>query len=167
MTAGLPGARPWGSLRAMLSRLLPILALLLAVCGPAGAQAPVEFDTGPLTVVTRDGTRHDFTVELALTGQQMARGLMHREELAPDAGMLFVFPQRVASFWMKNTLIPLDMLFIDRRGRVVHIAERTTPLSERGISSRRPVIAVLELAGGTAERLGIEPGATVESPALP
>jgi uncharacterized membrane protein (UPF0127 family) len=154
---------------AMPIRLLLTLVLFLApalVPAPVAAQEAVTFETGRATVVTTSGDRHDFTVELALTGPQMARGLMFREELAPDAGMLFVFPQRVASFWMRNTLIPLDMLFIDRDGRVVRIAERTTPLSEQGISSRRPVVAVLELAGGTAERLGIEVGSKVESPAL-
>jgi uncharacterized membrane protein (UPF0127 family) len=144
---------------AMPIRLLLTLVLFLApalVPAPVAAQEAVTFETGRATVVTTSGDRHDFTVELALTGPQMA----------PDAGMLFVFPQRVASFWMRNTLIPLDMLFIDRDGRVVRIAERTTPLSEQGISSRRPVVAVLELAGGTAERLGIEVGSKVESPAL-
>lgn len=151
----------------MLKRLL-LLLVLAAAPAQLAAQAPVEFGEGRATVVAEDGTRHEFDVELATTAPQMARGLMYREELAPDAGMLFVFPSaRVASFWMKNTLIPLDMLFIARDGRVVHVAERTTPLSERGISSRRPVVAVLELPGGTAERLGIGPGARVESPALP
>lgn len=156
--------------RSMLKRLLLLLAVApLALSSlPAVAQEAVSFGSGEVTVVTEDGERHTFQVELATTGPQMARGLMFREELAPDAGMLFVFPaQRVTSFWMKNTLIPLDMLFIARSGRVVHIAERTTPLSEQGVSSRRPVIAVLELPGGTAERLGIEAGATVESAALP
>lgn len=150
---------------AMLIRALLFLLLLAPL--PLAAQT-VLFETGTATVVTEAGERHDFRVELALTGPQMAQGLMFRESLAPDAGMLFVFPSpRTASFWMKNTLIPLDMLFIARDGRVVHVAERTTPLSERGVSSRRPVIAVLELAGGTAERLGIAAGATVESDALP
>lgn len=155
--------------RFMPIRLLLILALFLApvlVPAPVAGQEEATFETGEATVVTTSGERHVFAVELALTGAQMARGLMFREELAPDAGMLFVFPQRVASFWMKNTLIPLDMLFIDRDGRVVRIAERTTPLSEQGVSSRRPVVAVLELAGGTAERLGIEVGSQVESAAL-
>ncbi|MEX2632372.1 MAG: DUF192 domain-containing protein [Tistlia sp.] len=167
MTSALPAAAGCGKVGAMPTRLLLTLFLFLAPAALA-AQEAVTFETGEATVVSADGTRHEFTVELALTGEQMARGLMFREELAPDSGMLFVFPaQRVASFWMRNTLIPLDMLFIARDGRIVRVAERTTPMSDQGVSSRRPVIAVLELAGGTAARLGIAAGDRVESPALP
>ncbi|SMF77773.1 hypothetical protein SAMN06265365_13821 [Tistlia consotensis] len=153
---------------AMLSRLLLVLALTVLPLAAAPAQEAVEFGKGEATVVTRDGEHHPFHVELATTAPQMARGLMFRKELAPDAGMLFVLPSaQMTAFWMKNTLIPLDMLFIAEDGRVVRIAERTTPMSTESISSRRPVIAVLELPGGTAERLGIGTGAKVESKALP
>ncbi len=87
---------------------------------------------------------------------------MYRKALAPDAGMLFVFPEtQTATFWMKNTLIPLDMLFIAGDGRVADIHERAVPLSEATISSKVPVRAVLELNGGTALRLGIHEGDVV------
>lgn len=137
-------------------RSLAGLLLLVLVALPAAA---LEWETDELAIETRDGEQHLFVVELALTDEQRARGLMFRESLADDAGMLFLYERdRPRSMWMKNTLIPLDMLFIDRRGRVIRIAERTTPLSERSISSGRPARAVLELAGGTAERLGIRVG---------
>ncbi len=103
--------------------------------------------------------RHFFRVEMAITPEQRARGLMFRRQLAPDAGMLFDFlvPQQ-AAFWMKNTLIPLDMLFIAADGRIVNITERTVPHSLSMVPSAGPVRAVLELNGGTVARLGIRPG---------
>jgi uncharacterized membrane protein (UPF0127 family) len=92
---------------------------------------------------------------------------MYRRSLAPDAGMLFVYPSaRQVAFWMKNTLIPLDMLFIGDDGRIRRIVERTVPLSETPIASLDEVRAVLELNGGTAERLGIKAGNKVHDPAL-
>lgn len=141
---------------ALLRRGLAALLLLLAL--PAAAQE-VTWESGRLSIETRDGARHDFTVELALTPEQQARGLMFRESLAEDAGMLFLYPSdRTITMWMRNTLISLDMLFLDRRGRILRIAERTTPLSDATISSGRPARAVLELPAGSARRLGIRPG---------
>lgn len=137
-------------------RLLFSFLLLVLLVGPAVAQ---EWETDELAIETRDGEQHEFTVELALTDEQRAQGLMFRESLAPDAGMLFLYDQdRPRAMWMKNTLIPLDMLFIDGQGKIVRIAQRTTPLSESSIGSGRPVRAVLELAGGTSQRLGIRVG---------
>ena len=90
---------------------------------------------------------------------------MFRTSLAPDAGMLFIYPQpTVATMWMKNTLIPLDMLFVDIRGRIVNIRQRAVPQSLDVISAAAPVRAVIELNGGTAARLGIEPGDKVLHP---
>ena len=134
-----------------------LLCIFLFRCAlPVAAQ---ELETAELAIETRAGEVHTFTVELALTDEQRARGLMFREALAQDAGMLFLYDHEdFRSMWMKNTLIPLDMLFIDRRGRIARIAARTAPHSERAINSGRPVRAVLELAGGTAERLGIRVG---------
>jgi len=135
------------------------LAALLFLLLPAAAAAEVTWETDSLVIETAAGERHHFTVELALTSEQQARGLMHRESLAEDAGMLFVYPRdRMISMWMRNTLISLDMLFLDRRGRIVRIAERTTPLSEATISSGRPARAVLEVPAGTARRLGLATG---------
>jgi hypothetical protein len=150
---------------AVIRPLVLALAFACALVMPAGA-AP-DFETDTLAIRSRDGTVHAFTVELALTPQQQAFGLMFRRELAPDRGMLFLY-DRLAdhTMWMRNTLIPLDMLFIKPDGRVVHIAERTVPRSTTEISAGERVQAVLELRGGTAERLGIEPGATVLYPAF-
>src|SRR5690625_1710902 len=129
--------------------LVPLLLLLLA----SNTTAAVEWERDQLVIETRDGQQHHFNVELAQTDEQRARGLMFRESLAEDAGMLFLYQRdRPLSMWMKNTLISLDMFFIDRRGRIVRIAERTTPLSERSISSGRPARAVLEVPGGDRKR---------------
>ena len=120
------------------------------------------------TLVIRSGARkHRFSVEIARTPREHAQGLMFRRRMAADAGMLFVYePPRPVSMWMRNTYLPLDMLFVAPDGRISHIVERTVPLSEENIPSRGTVRAVLELNAGTAARLGIKPGATVTSPAL-
>lgn len=103
--------------------------------------------------------KHRFAVEMARTGQQQAQGLMFRTELADDKGMLFPFEQdRIASFWMKNTLIPLDIIFIGGDGRIVNIAQKTTPYSLDPVQSAAPVAAVLELRGGITAQLGIKAG---------
>lgn len=114
-----------------------------------------------------DGGRARFSVEIAETAEQRARGLMFRKEMAAGAGMLFVYdrPQRVA-FWMKNTLIPLDMLFIDDQGRVRHIAQNARPLDETAIPGGDAIRFVLEINGGLAERLGIPEGAALAHPAV-
>ena len=94
-------------------------------------------------------------VEVADTAEERGVGLMHRTELAPDRGMLFDYATtRQATMWMKNTLISLDMFFAESDGRIVTIAERTTPLSEKRIRSGRPVRFVLEMIAGSAEPAG-------------
>ena len=109
--------------------------------------------------------RYAFKIEMAITPAQRSRGLMNRRELAPDAGMLFDYGEsRYVSFWMKDTLIPLDMIFIRSDGRIARIAKRTVPLSLAAVPSGEPVRAVLEVIGGTADRLGIGPGDTVIHP---
>ena len=131
-----------------------------------GIPALAQGDATRLTIVTRAGVRHPFQLEIANTPETRSRGLMFRRELAPDRGMLFEFGQRETdvSMWMKNTYIPLDMLFIRANGLIHHIAENTTPLSEATISSNGPVKGVLEVIGGTAKRLGIAAGDRVEHP---
>ena len=151
-------------------RILVVLGVIAAGFVLPGCDEPDAsdggFGTSNLRIETAEGTR-EFHVELALTPQQQAQGLMFRRNMAPDAGMLFVYgSEEIVTMWMKNTYIPLDMLFIDSRGRVAHIAERTVPHSEALISSKGPVIAVLELNAGTASRLKIRPGDKVASPAL-
>ena len=114
-----------------------------------------------LCIETADGTL-PFTIELAETPEEQARGLMFRTELDDDSGMLFPFPrERVASFWMKNTVIPLDLLFIRRDGTIESIAANAIPYDESPLASGEPVIAVLELRGGLAAEKGITPGDTV------
>ena len=124
------------------------------------------FDKGTVSIVSDDQS-HKFRVDLALTHHQQMQGLMFRRNMPADAGMLFVYKQEApVAMWMKNTYLPLDMLFIARGGMILKIAERTVPLSEATIASGRAVIAVLELNAGTASRLGIKPGDTVKAAAL-
>ena len=144
---------------------------LLAACQPTSnavsaiERSPAGLDQVPLTVTTTSGKTHRFTVEVARTAEQQAQGLMNRETLAPDRGMIFPYdtPQP-QSFWMKNTLIPLDMIFVRADGSVARIEANTAPLSLDPVASGEPVSAVLELAGGRAAELGITAGAKVEWP---
>jgi uncharacterized protein len=149
------------SLRDAGARLCLLLFAALLVVAPARAQGP-GLKTEPLAIVTHQGVRH-FIVEIADTDTTRERGLMFRKHLAPDEGMLFDFktPQPVA-FWMKNTLIPLDMLFIAPDGRVVSIARNATPMSETPIPSNGDVLGVLEIRGGRAAEIGAEPGDRVQ-----
>ncbi len=144
--------------------LLSLLALSLFL--PVGVVwAQVAFPKSSVQVETADGVPHGFTVELATTGDQLAQGLMYRPKMAADAGMLFDFGNpRPVSMWMKNTLIPLDMLFIAADGKVLGISQRAVPHSLALIESPGPVKAVLELNGGTASRLGLKVGDRVVHP---
>lgn len=102
---------------------------------------------------------------MATTDAERAQGLMHRKELPAGQGMLFDFHRdQDVGFWMKNTFIPLDMIFIRSDGRIMRIAENTEPLSERIVQSGTPVRAVLEVIGGTSRKLGIAPGDRVAHP---
>jgi uncharacterized membrane protein (UPF0127 family) len=143
----------------MLRLLLAALAGALILA--ASADASVHCDTGRIEVLTDAGTRI-FSIEVAIEPEEQARGLMFRPALPADAGMLFVYdPPHQANFWMRNTMIALDMIFIDDTGRVESIAERTDPYSERVSSSLGDVRAVLEINGGLSRQLGISPGAQV------
>jgi hypothetical protein len=134
-------------------------ALLLALPRRALAQATLE----PLSIRTKSGTVHKFSVEVARTDAERAQGLMFRRNMPPDRGMIFDFERDdEVSMWMRNTFIPLEMLFIKADGIVHRIAMRTEPLSERTIPSGGPVRSVLELNGGICEKLGIAPGDLVE-----
>lgn len=116
-----------------------------------------------LVVATAGGARHTFFVEIADEAGERAKGLMFRPHLAPDSGMLFRFPtESHVAFWMKNTLVSLDILFLRRDGRIARIAKETTPLSLDPIRSGEPVLAVLEVVAGTADRLGLQVGDRVE-----
>ena len=133
--------------------------------GAARAQALVSFPTSQAEVVTAAGKRHRFTVELATSPDQLTQGLMFRRTLAADAGMLFDFGMdRPVSMWMRNTLIPLDMLFLAADGRVTGIHQRAVPGSQEIISAPGLVRAVLEVNGGTVARLGLAVGDRVAHP---
>jgi len=132
------------------------VALLLSVWA-AGDPAPAA-DRQTVEIATAGGTRR-ISVELAATPQAIGRGLMFRKHLPDGHGMLFDFgPERRIDMWMKNTLIPLDMIFIGADGRIRQIAENTKPLSTRLISSSGPARAVLEINAGAARKLGIAVG---------
>ena len=150
----------------MISRraLLPVPVMLVTALSLSVAAELQQFPTSQLTIVSPSG-QHKFKIEVAETPAQMTQGLMFRKSLAPDAGMLFDYKQpTVATMWMRNTLIPLDMLFVDTQGRIVNIHERAVPQSLDVIGAAEPVRAVIELNGGTASRLGIEPGDRVVHP---
>ncbi len=135
-----------------------VVLLWLGVVSTAGAEDPGS----RLRIVTSSGS-YEFHVELAQTPKQKAVGLMYRRSLADRAGMLFDYGRETSvAMWMKNTFIPLDMIFIRGNGRISRIVQRTIPQSLATISSGGPVRAVLEVNGGTAERLGIRIGDRVE-----
>lgn len=136
-----------------------VLFTLLAAAGPvrsAGLQT--------LEIASKSGV-HVFAVEIADNDADRAKGLMYRKELPEGRGMLFDFhSEQDVSFWMENTYIPLDMLFIRGDGTILRIAENTEPLSTRIIPSNGPVRAVLEIIGGSSRKLGIAAGDRVASP---
>ena len=141
--------------------------LLLIVGCSASAQSTLVYPKSELFIETASGQRYRFDVEVAETPEQHSQGLMFRESLPVDAGMLFVYPsERHVAMWMRNTLIPLDMLFVDADGRIVRIHENATPHSTLTIPSRHLVKAVIELNGGTAAKFGIRPGDRVVHPAF-
>ena len=147
------------------------LVTAIAFAAPAAADestSPVVLrwlETLPVgqAVVDTGEARHAFTVWVASTPWQKAHGLMHVKSLAPDRGMLFLLGEpQYASFWMHNTFVALDLVFIGEDGRIVNIVERAEPLTTTPRLSTAPVTRVLEIAGGTAGRLGIRPGQRVE-----
>jgi hypothetical protein len=135
---------------------------------PAFAQSGLaSFEQGELEIVTQSGDVHRFDVELAIDPKQQSQGLMFRQRMAADSGMLFIYkPARDVVMWMQNTFLPLDMLFIKSNGFIVRIAERTVPQSTTRIPAGQKVTGVLELNGGTASRLGIKPGDQVRHSAF-
>lgn len=148
-----------------LGRRLLFAAPAVLMAGRGFAQnAEIPFQRSSLVVVS-GGRELKFDVDLALNDAQRSRGLMFREKLGPYEGMLFDFHQEApVSFWMKNTLIPLDMVFIAGDGTVRHIHANAVPLSTDTIPSQFPVRAVLEINGGSARLLGIKPGDKIKHP---
>ena len=114
-------------------------------------------------VIHAGGSAYKFEVEVVTTPETRAQGLMFRKAMLANAGMLFIYPgEQAVSFWMKNTLIPLDMLFLKADGSIAHIAHNAVPMDETPIDSGAAVKAVLEINGGTANALGIKEGDKVE-----
>jgi uncharacterized membrane protein (UPF0127 family) len=153
--------------------LLPLL-LILPACSPQAAEQapapaaqPSAHPVSGLPVIplkiTSLGKTHNFRVELARSPQEQAKGLMFRTEMGPDEGMLFPYdPPRVLSFWMKNTVLSLDLVFIGPDHKVINVAANAVPYSEDSIVSDAPAIATLELNAGRAAALNIVPGAQVD-----
>lgn len=136
------------------------IAIALVFFGGAvvTAQGQETFPKAEISILSGSKT-HKFTVEVARTRNQLTQGLMWRRKVPRDTGMLFLYPSDgIIRMWMKNTLVPLDMLFIDRSGIITQIKERTVPHSTAIISSYKKARAVLELAGGTSSHLGLKPG---------
>jgi len=152
-----------------------LATLVIFVAGPslAACKATPPAETlisplEPLSIETAAGKTIRFQVEIADDDRERQNGLMYRKSLAPDRGMLFDFGQAgPRSFWMKNTYIPLDILYIDADGYIVSIAAMTEPLSEAPVPSRGPALGVLEIAGGRAGELGIRPGDRVRHRIFP
>ena len=160
-TARAGPARRTGAPGACVFRSGVLATAMLAACVLGSSVARAE----PVCVDLAGGAVHRYEVEIAATPGARAQGLMFRRELAPRAGMLFDFGRdEVARMWMKNTFIPLDMVFVDRDGTVRGIARNARPRSLDTISSRVPVRAVLELNGGEAERIGLAPGDRIRHP---
>ena len=154
-------------------RGIAVLLVVLALAAPGGLHAqsgPLEdldkFPRGKLEI-TVGRKPLVFDIWVADTPQRMSQGLMFVRSLSPQHGMLFVHENpRPISMWMKNTYIPLDMVFIDSHGRIQQIVARTTPHSLDTVRSSEPALAVLEIGGGEAQRLGLKPGQTVSHPAF-
>jgi len=148
----------------LLSLLASLVLPALVLAAPAHAAPGLPVET--ITIDTKTGP-HSFTVEIAADEESREKGLMYRTAMAPDAGMLFDFqtPQLV-SFWMENTVLPLDMLFVRADGTVARIKANATPYSRENIPSGEPVQLVIELNAGRAAALGITEGAKVHAPNL-
>lgn len=141
-----------------------ILALGALLGGSAAAAADCAADQLDLR---GDWGQARFHIEIADTPDLRARGLMHRDEMARGAGMLFIYErEEPTAFWMRNTRIPLDMIFIDGAGKVVHVHHRAVPFDETPIPSQAPVRFVLEVNGGLAETFGIAPGSEIRHPSV-
>ncbi|MEQ8782011.1 MAG: DUF192 domain-containing protein [Roseibium album] len=154
----------------MLQTFVRLFLIVVLVIGPsvtALAQGePQQLRQEELTVRSGD-TEHRFLVEIAATDRERSRGLMFREEMAADHGMLFIFDSEGERyFWMKNTPLPLDIIYIGANGAIVSIAANTVPFSEKVVPSGDPAKYVLELNAGTAAKLGMDVGNEVSSPSM-
>lgn len=155
----------WHSLRWLAPLLLAFGAVTLspmpAQAATGAPQTGLKTATMTLTIGA-SGKQHRYTVEVAQTVEQQATGMMYRRSMPQDHGMWFPFrTAKIQSFWMENTYLPLDLVFVGPDSRVVNIAADATPMSRAPITSAGPAIGVLELNGGEAARIGLKPGDAV------
>jgi uncharacterized protein len=149
--------------RGVAAYLIALLALNAFAAEPTTEQLLGAFPQSEFTINTPDARQHRFRIWLATSEANRARGLMFVRSLPADGGMLFVHEEpRIISMWMKNTFIPLDMIFIRADGRVTQVEANTKPHSLSTIASREDVVAVLEVNAGIAAKLGIRPGARAD-----
>ena len=155
-------SRPLG--RLVGRRMVLGASLSLAAVAACAQEAEITFQKSSLAIVTAN-RELKFDIELATNDAERARGLMFRKQLGAYQGMLFdFFREMEVSFWMKNTLIPLDMVFIAGDGTIKHVHANAAPMTTDAVPSRYPVRAVLEINGGSAALLGIKPGDKVKHP---
>lgn len=146
-------------------KFMPAILMALALVIPSACNAQNKDATREITIISQDGESHLFQIELALTPQQQQKGLMDRTSMEQDAGMLFLFREEgPLSFWMKNTPIPLDMIFIRKDGTISKVHDSARPHDLTSVPSDGPAIAVLELNGGVAKKLGISAGDKARHP---
>lgn len=165
-------AGTFAALRGQWRSIVVVLMATLTGCAMAAESPAVDstqldqaFARSTLKIATLDARLHPFNIWVADTDPRRARGLMFVKQLDADAGMLFIYPtSQPIAMWMKNTFIPLDMLFVSAEGRVVKVVEHTKPHSLKTIESEQPVRAVVELNAGTARKLHISAGAQVMHP---
>lgn len=149
-----------------MKKLFTIMLVLVALAACEKQQEGTKFPTIPVKIIGAAGT-YNLSLEVAKTEEEKARGLMFRETLAPDAGMIFLYPQpQKITMWMKNTPLSLDMVFVGSDNKISGIITNTEPFSERLIESEDPAIAVIEFNAGTAKRLGLAIGDVVETAVL-
>jgi len=165
-TIPLPGSVPKITMRNWWLPTLTIACLVGALhAWTFAAGIPDHLPTTRLEIESSDHQSHSFRVSVAANPEDRQRGLMYVRDMHPDQGMLFELGEtRIASMWMKNTPLPLDMLFIRADGSISSIVRETEPYSRTPIHSNEPVAAVLELIGGTCDRLGISAGDIVTYP---
>lgn len=148
----------------MIRQIIFAIMIALSPLGLVGCRssepktAELGLDIVPVTITSSNG-EHVFKTEVARTDEEQQQGMMYRKDMADDTAMLFPFPQgKIASFWMKNTYVPLDIIFVKEDGTIANIGAQAVPLDENPVEATEPVTAVLEIKGGLSEKLGIKAG---------
>ena len=164
MTAAAGTRRTWCRAPVLSAALALSMALSAGLLGPGCERDKSAAPAGEYGIVRMQVGSQPFILELAATDKTRQHGLMHRQSLPPDRGMLFVFPDEAhRSFWMRNTLIPLDIVYLDRNGKVVSISQMK-PLDESGVRSAAPAKYAIELNAGAAAKAGVKVGDVLKVP---